>query len=180
MVQTCRWNSPHFSGYLYINRSWFRLRYTFIALHSVPSCVKSDQLILISPGYLVAFWYKSVYNPIFYCTDDFLHQTTQFKWKQGTFLVILHDGIYIYRYTFSIFQYTFIGWVWGGSAAHLYQVHAWDTPRGHQAVKPTKCEWCFNESLSHIWNACNYQPIKTCRKAIKICIFLFLRHIVSC
>ena len=46
----------------------------------------------------------------------------QFKWKQGTFLVYLHDGIYIYRYTFSIFQYTFIGWVWRGPAAHLYQV----------------------------------------------------------
>ena len=128
MVQTCRWNSPHFSGYLYIKRSWFHLKYTFITLHSVPSCVKSDHLTLISPGYIVAFWYKSFYNPVFDCTDEFLHQTTQFKWKQGTFFVILHDDIYIYRYTFSIFQYTFMGWVWGGPAAHLYQVHAWDTP----------------------------------------------------
>ena len=42
--------------------------------------------------------------------------------------VILCDGLYIYRYNFSIFQYTFIGWVWGGAAAHLYQVHARDTP----------------------------------------------------
>ena len=130
MVQTCRWNSPHFSGYLYINRSWFHLKYTFIALHSVPSCAKSDHLTFISPGYLVAFWQKSVFNSTFDSTDDFLHQTTQFKWKQGTFLVILHDGIYIYRYTFSIFQYTFIGWVRRGPAANLYQVHAWDTPPG--------------------------------------------------
>ena len=44
MVQMCRWNSPHFSGYLYINKSWFNLRYTFIALHSVTSCAKSDHL----------------------------------------------------------------------------------------------------------------------------------------
>ena len=48
--------------------------------------------------------------------------------KQGTFFVILHDGLYIYRYTFSIFQYTFIGWVWGGPAAHLYQVYVLDPP----------------------------------------------------
>ena len=53
MVQTCRWNSPHFSGYLYINRSWFYLLYTFIALHSVPSCAESDHWTFISPGYLV-------------------------------------------------------------------------------------------------------------------------------
>ena len=38
----------------------------------------------------------------------FLHKTTPSKWKQGTLLVILHDGLYIFRYTFSIFQYTFI------------------------------------------------------------------------
>ena len=25
-------------------------------------------------------------------------------------------------------QYTFIGWVWGGPAAHVYHVHARDTP----------------------------------------------------
>ena len=53
MLQTCHWNSLHFSGYLYINRSWFHLKYTFMALHSVPSCAKSDHLTLISPGYLV-------------------------------------------------------------------------------------------------------------------------------
>ena len=53
MLQTCHWNSPHFSGYLYINGSWFHLKYTFMALHSVPSCAKSDHLTLISPGYLV-------------------------------------------------------------------------------------------------------------------------------
>ena len=40
MVQTCCRNSPHFSGYPYINRSWFHLRYTctFISFHIVPSC----------------------------------------------------------------------------------------------------------------------------------------------
>ena len=27
-------------------------------------------------------------------------------------------------------QYTFIGWVWEASAAHLYEVHVWDTPMG--------------------------------------------------
>ena len=32
---------------------------------------------------------------------------------------------------FSIFQYTFIGWVWGGQAAHLYQVRVRDTPPGY-------------------------------------------------
>ena len=30
--------------------------------------------------------------------------------------------------TFSIFQYTFIGWVCGGPAAHLYKVYARDSP----------------------------------------------------
>ena len=58
----------------------------------------------------------------------FLHETIPSKWKQGTFLVILHDGLSIYRYTFLIIQYTFMGWVWGGPAAHLYQLHARDTP----------------------------------------------------
>ena len=54
MLQMCRWNSSHFSGYLYISRSWFHLKYTFITLHSVPSCAKSDHLTFISLGYLVA------------------------------------------------------------------------------------------------------------------------------
>ena len=157
MIQTCRWNSPHFSGYLYINRSWFHLKYTFIALHSVSSCVKSDHLTFISPGYIVAFWYKSFYNPVFDCTDDFLHQTTQFKWKQGTFLVILHDGIYIYRYTFSIFQYTFIGWVWGGPAAHLYQVHAWDTP------PPRVLRLRFLVCVLFIQRFCDTDKSRTCK-----------------
>ena len=53
---------------------------------------------------------------------------TQSKWEQGTFVVIHHDGLYIYRYTFLMVQYTFIGWVWEASAAHLYEVHVWDTP----------------------------------------------------
>ena len=128
MVQTCRWNSPHFSGYLYINRSWFHLKYTFIARHSVPSCAKPDYLTFISPGYLVAFWQKSVYNPIFDCIEDFPHETISSKWKEGTCLAIFHNGLYIHRYTFSIFQYTFIGWVWGGPAAHLYQLHAREPP----------------------------------------------------
>ena len=38
-------------------------------------------------------------------------------------MLILHEGLYIYRYTFFMFQYTFIGSVWGGPAAHLCQVH---------------------------------------------------------
>ena len=67
---------------------------------------------------------NSVYNPICDCIGDFLHETTPSKWKQGTLLFISHDGLYIYGYTFSIFQYTFIGW--GGPAAHMYQVHAQD------------------------------------------------------
>ena len=59
------------------------------------------------------------------------HTHTQFKWQQGTLLVIFYNGtcIYIYRYTFTICQYTFIGWVCGGPAAHLYQVYVRDTPR---------------------------------------------------
>ena len=55
MVQTCHWNSPHFSCYPYINRSRFHLKYPFIALYSAPSCAKSDHLTFISPGYPVAF-----------------------------------------------------------------------------------------------------------------------------
>ena len=50
----------------------------------------------------------------------------QSKWKQWTPLVILYDGLYIYRYIFSIFQHTFIGWVWGDPAVHLYQNNARD------------------------------------------------------
>ena len=50
-----------------------------------------------------------------------MHETTPSKWKQGIF----HDGFYIYKYTcaFSIVQYTCIGMVRGGPAAHLYQIH---------------------------------------------------------
>ena len=76
-------------------------------------------LIKISLQYLILF-------------DWFLHENTPTKWKQGTFFVVFHDSVYIYRYTFSIFQYTFIGWVWGGPAAHLHQVHVRDTPPGHR------------------------------------------------
>ena len=39
--------------------------------------------------------------------------------NKETFVDVLHDGVYIYRYTSSIFQYTFIGWIWGCPAAHL-------------------------------------------------------------
>ena len=46
---------------------------------------------------------------------------------RNTRLVIFYNGIYIYRYTFTIRQYTFIGWVYGGREAHLYQVYVRDT-----------------------------------------------------
>ena len=38
----------------------------------------------------------------------------------------LHDGLYIYRYTYTLstFQYTLIWWVGRVPPAHLYQVHA--------------------------------------------------------
>ena len=50
--------------------------------------------------------------------------------------VFFYNGIYIYRYTFSILQYTFIGWVCGGPAAHLYQVYVGDTPPPGMSVGP--------------------------------------------
>ena len=53
----------------------------------------------------------------------FLNETNPSKWQQGTLLVIFYNGIYIYRYTFTILQYTFIGRVCGGPAAHLYQIY---------------------------------------------------------
>ena len=87
----------------------------------------------------------------------FLHETIPSKWKQGTLLVILHDGLYIYRYTFSIFQYTFIGWVWGGPAAHLYPVHARDTPRDSDilnpelALIPGQFQWFLNLTSVMTW-----------------------------
>ena len=66
----------------------------------------------------------------------FLHGTIQSKWKQGTFLVILHDVLHIYRYICPIIHYTFIGWVWGGPAAHLYQLNARDTTPPPQPPTP--------------------------------------------
>ena len=136
MVQTCRWNSPHFSGLPYINRSQFHLKYTFIALQLFPRCAKSDHLTFISTGNPVAFWQKSVYQPLFDWIDDFINETTPSKWQQGTLLFIFYNGIYIYRYTFSILQYTCIGWDCGGPAAHLYQVYVRDTP----PPPPAGCE----------------------------------------
>ena len=59
---------------------------------------------------------------------DFFMKIPPTKWKQGTFVVVFHDSVYIYRYTFSMFQYTFIGWVWECPAAHLHQVYVRDTP----------------------------------------------------
>ena len=118
MTQTCRWNSHLFQviylsiGHDFVTSIHLESSIQHPAVQSLTTWPVSLRDILLSG-------YKSVYNPKVDCTDDFLHQTTQFKWKQGTFLVILHDGIYIYRYTFPIFQYTFIGWVWGGLAAHL-------------------------------------------------------------
>ena len=70
--------------------------------------------------------------------DDFLHGTIPSKLKQGTFLAILHDGLYIYRYTFCIFQYK--GWMWRGPAAHQYQLHARDIPRGSRYIGSTVCK----------------------------------------
>ena len=76
-------------------------------------------------------------NPIFDYISDFLHENTPSKWEQRAFIVILHDGLYIYRYTFSMVQYTFIGWVWEAPATHLYQIHGRDTPEdfAHPSVR---------------------------------------------
>ena len=74
------------------------------------------------------------YHPLFDWIDDFLNEPTQSKWQKGSLFVIFYNGIYIYRYTFSILQYTFIGWDCGGPAAHLYQVYVWDTPPGSKQL----------------------------------------------
>ena len=62
----------------------------------------------------------------------FLHENTPFKWEQGTLVVIL-DDVYICTFigVLFLFPYTFIGWVWEISAAHLYQVYAGDNLRGY-------------------------------------------------
>ena len=57
----------------------------------------------------------------------FLHETIPSKWKQGTFLVILHDGLYIYGYTFLIIQYTFMGCP-GGGGVTPYILYGTDVP----------------------------------------------------
>ena len=116
MVQTCRWNSPHFPGYLYmyINRLLLSTQLTTwpFSFHVIWLFSDKNQFIMQYLATLVIFCMKK----------------TPFKWEQGTFVVIYHDGLYIYRYTFPMVQYTFIGWVWTAPAAHMYEVHVRDTP----------------------------------------------------
>ena len=128
MVQTCRWNSPHFSGHPYINRSQYHLKYTFIALQIVLAVLSLTTWPLSLQVILLLSDRNQFYHPLFDWIDDFLNEPTPSKWQQGSLFVIFYNGIYIYRYTFSILQYTFIGWYCGGPAAHLHQVYVWDTP----------------------------------------------------
>ena len=102
-----------------------------IALQLVPSCAKSDHslqvilLLSVRNQSIIHYLIKLMIFP---------NETNPSKRQQGTLLVIFYNGIYIYRYTLTILQYTFIGWVCGGPAAHLYQVYVRDTPppRGHR------------------------------------------------
>ena len=72
----------------------------------------------------------------------FLTEINPSKWQQGTLLVIFYNGMYIYRYTFTILQYTFIGWVCRGPAAHLYQVYVRDNSRGLlRSLETNRVRW---------------------------------------
>ena len=87
----------------------------------------SLQVILLFSDKKQKSVYEHIIHILIYVLMIFCMKLLHLKWKQGTIFIILHDGLYIYMYTFSIFQYTFIGRVWWGPVAYMYQVHAWDT-----------------------------------------------------
>ena len=70
---------------------------------------------------------------------------------------------YTWKGILSIFQYTFIGWVWGGPVAHLYQLHAWIPPPPDQTASMLfQLNWIFwnHISLSTIYvknTKCNFE-----------------------